>query len=186
MKWLLKKLRQTRQVHFAKLQFSFYGVPVSTWPECSTTGLHEGWLYPIDILIINGTYTAQQLSSLANVSLSAGPCATSYVFPTYTFDPSSNLVNITYIADGGAGFGNSGIYRAATSLVVGGYWNLTSLQQNAKASDADQTADYCISAVALFCRIPQSSPLSAGAYTIGVSDEWGQVDVLHFSVNGIG
>jgi hypothetical protein len=167
--------------------FTFYGVPVSTWPECTPGVFSFGWRYPIETLVLKGNYTAQQLTSLANVSLSAGPCERGVgasAVPTYTFEPDSMLVNVTYFADGGAGFGKVGVFPAATSLVLGGYWDLATLQRNATSdfSNPDYVYDYCISAVSLFCEIPQSSPFYPGAYTIGVSDEWGQFIVLHFSV----
>jgi len=180
-------LQQGGRAGFLPGNWTYYGVPVSTWPECTPSVFFFGWQFPIEILVLNGNYTAQQLTSLANVSLSAGPCEAgegTTAVPTYTFEPDSELVNITYFADGGAGFGKVGIFPAATSFVLGGYWNLASLQKNVTGdfSNPDYVYDYCISAVSQVCEIPQSSPFYPGAYTIGVSDEWGQFIVLHFSV----
>jgi hypothetical protein len=170
--------------------WTFYGVPVSTWPECMPSVFFFGWQFPIEILVLNGNYTAQQLSSLANVALSAGPCpgAGGVAIPTYTFEPNSDLINITYFADGGAGFGQVGFFRSSTHLAVGGYWNLTVLQEQANSSinSNNYSYDYCVSAVLLVCEIPQSIPFVPGVYTIGVTDEWGQFNVIHFQVSESG
>jgi hypothetical protein len=165
--------------------WTFYGVPLATWPECSLQP-HEvffGWQFAIEVLVLKGNYTAQQLSSLANVSLPVNPCSAGVntaAFPIYTFEPNSNMINITYFADGGAGLQPVGLFRSASQLTLDGYWNLTSLAEQANGSYISEPA------VCQLCKAPSSTPFARGVYTVGVADEWGQSEVLHFQVSRSG
>jgi hypothetical protein len=99
------------------------------------------------------------------------------VIPIYTFEPESNLVNITYYADGGVGLGPSqGVFPSASNFTLGWYWNFTSLKEQANRSYISEPA------LCQLCKIPSSIPFVPGVYTIGVSDEWGQTHVIHFQV----
>ncbi|MDA4119702.1 MAG: hypothetical protein OK436_03850 [Thaumarchaeota archaeon] len=156
--------------------WTFYGVQVATWPEC-TLQLPFGWPFPIEVLVLKGNYTAQELSSSATVPFSFN-CGAS-AFPRFAFGPNSDLVNITYLA---SGVGNKpvGLYRLSSNLVVSGYWNLTSLAEQASSSPI------CVPAVSHACGLPAFTPFAPGVYTVGVTDEWGQFNVLHFQVSGSG
>jgi hypothetical protein len=175
-------LAQGGRAGFPPGNWTFYGVPLATWPECTQLGFPFGWQFPIQVLILDGNYTAQQLSSLANVSLPADPCAAGIgsAFPTYTFEPNSDLINITYFADGGAGFGHVGLFRSASHFTIDGYWNLAALAEQANGSYISEPA------LCQLCGVPSSTPFAPGVYTVGVVDEWGQYDVLHFQVGGAG
>ena len=180
---LLGHPKAVRKPGFPPGNWTFYGVPVATWQECSTAPhqVHFGWQFPIEALVLEGNYTAQQLSSLANESLPANPCSpgvNTVAIPIYTFQPESNLINITFIADGGAGLQPLGIFRAASDLALSGYWTLSSLVEQASGSYISDPA------VCALCEIPSSIPFAPGVYTIGVSDEWGQANVIHFQVVG--
>jgi|GEM_PF-3528954 len=165
--------------------WTFHGVPVATWPECSLVP-HQvffGWQFPIEVLVIDGNYTVQQLSSLANASLPANPCSAgvnTVAIPTYTFEPNSDIVNITYFADGGVGLQPVGLFPSASHFTLGGYWNVTSLAEQANGSYVSEPA------LCQLCGVPSSTPFAPGVYTVGVVDEWGQCDVLHFQVRGPG
>jgi hypothetical protein len=164
--------------------WTFYGVPVVTWPECSLAPhqVRQGFEFPIEVLVLDGNYTSQQLASLANDSLPAFPCTPGVVvIPIYTFGPESDLVNITYYADGGVGLGPSqGVFPSTSNFTPGGYWNFTSLKEQANGAYISEPA------LCQLCKIPSSSPFVPGVYTIGVSDEWGQYNVIHFQVSASG
>jgi hypothetical protein len=158
--------------------WTFYGVPVVTWPECSSL---PGFEFPTEVLVLSGNYTAQQLSSLANASLPALPCtAGEGIVPIYAFEPSSDLVEISYFAPGG-GSGSLGIFRSASHFTLGGYWNLTTLAEEANGSSIPYISE---PALCQLCKAPSSIPFAPGVYTVGVSEEWGQFVVLHFQVTG--
>jgi hypothetical protein len=162
---------------------TFYGVPVVTWPECSLAPnqIRLGYQFPIEALVLKGNYTVQQLSSLTNTSLPAIPCTANdgVIVPTYTFEPESNVINITYLGSGG-GHGGPFSVRAATNFTLEGYWNLTSLEEQANGSYISEPA------LCQLCKVPSFMPFVPGVYTIGVSDEWGQFDVIHFQVSASG
>jgi len=157
--------------------WTFYGVPVATWPECAGQNPFA-WPYPIAVVVLNGNYSAQGIKSVANASFSI-PCPVSPTIPTYTFEPSSDLVNITFLSAGGVvGHGTRGPYQLASSFTISGYWNLADLSKN-------QTP-FCEPVMLDRCVVPLFTPFVPGVYTIGVADEWGQYSVLHFQVSGRG
>jgi hypothetical protein len=160
--------------------WTFYGLPIATWPECD--GHPYDWPYPIGVVVLSGNYTGQQLASLANTTLPL-PCDGGFspTFPYATFAPNSDLVNLTAQFDGGVGIRPIGQFQLASNFTVGGYWNLADLAGQADSSYVCEPAasNSCAS-------LPPSTPFGPGVYTIGVSDEWGQYDVLHFQVGGSG
>jgi hypothetical protein len=157
--------------------WTFYGIPVATWPECSNR-FPFSWPMPIDVVVLNGNYTAQELPAMPNTT-SAYTCGiTSPAIPSYTFEPNSDIINMTVLFDGGAGNRPMGLFQLSSNFTIGGYWDLASASEN--------NPSICEPAVLNLCAPPPSTPFAPGVYTIGVSDEWGQYDVLHFQVSGSG
>jgi hypothetical protein len=157
--------------------WTFYGVPIAAWPECSSQ-FPFGWTMPIEVVVLKGNYSAQELTSIANTtfSLSCGDIAG--IIPDYTFQPTSDMVNVTVLAGGGAGYRTVGLFPLASSFVVRGYWNASALASNGPS--------VCEPAVQDVCTAPPDSPFTPGVYTVGVADEWGQFNLLHFRVTGVG
>jgi len=156
--------------------WTFYGVPVTAWPEC-TKQFFFSWPMPISVVVLRGDYSVQQLTSVANIPVSIHACGpTSPTFPEYTFNPNSDLINITAQFDGGVGVRPLGQFRLAANFTVDGSWNMADLAQTATS--------YCEPAVANVCDTPQTTPFVPGVCTIGVVDEWGQYTILHFVVSG--
>ena len=154
--------------------WTFYGVPVATWTPC--TSQHPwSWPLPIEVIILNGNYTAQELTSLANARISI-PCgAASARFPSFAFQPRSDQANLTVQFPGGVGYRNMGLFQFASNFTVSGYWNLTNL--------AADDPSVCVPAVLNRCALPASTHFAPGVYTVGVADEWGQTAILHISVH---
>jgi hypothetical protein len=154
--------------------WTFYGIPVSTWPDCTGTDAVGEWPQPIEVAVLSGNYTAQQLPRTLNAS-AAFDCNGGGSGPLFTFEPYSDVINMSGVFSGGAGVQHVGYYPAASNFTVSGYWNASSLSQN------DPTV--CVPAVPSHCSPPPSVQFIPGVYTIGVSDEWGQFVVLHFQVS---
>jgi hypothetical protein len=158
--------------------WTFYGVPIATWPEC------DGyvWPYPIAVVVLSGNYTAQQLASTANTTLPL-PCDDGWSpsIPYIIFEPNGDGVNLTAQFDGGAGIHTLGQFQLASNFTISGYWNLINLAEGANSTYVCEpaTSNSCPS-------LPPSTPFGPGVYTVGVADEWGQYDVLHFQVTGLG
>jgi hypothetical protein len=149
--------------------WTFQGVTVATWNPC-----YWQTEMPINVVVLNGNYTAEELPSVANASL-AMASYTSPIFPTFYFEPNSDKVNITYIASG-SGHGGFGPLHVSSNFTVTGFWNLTGLSMN--------SSYICEPATLHFCEPPTSIPFVQGVYTVRVADEWGQFNVLHFRVIG--
>jgi hypothetical protein len=157
--------------------WTFYGIPVATWPECSNR-FPFSWPMPIDVVVLDGNYTAQELPSMANTTSQYTCGITSPAIPSYAFEPNSDIINMTVFFDGGAGSRPMGLFQLSSNFTIGGYWDLASASEN--------NPSICEPAVLNHCAPPPSTPFAPGVYTIGVSDEWGQYDVLHFQVSGSG
>jgi LysM repeat protein len=155
----------------------FYGVPVATWTVCNSQ--HPwSWPLPIDVVVLYGNYSAKELTSVANASISIACGGFSPSIPSFAFEPNSDQVNLTVQYPGGVGNRNIGVFQLASNFTVSGYWNLTSLAAN--------NPSICAPAVLNRCALPPSTPFAPGVYTVGVADEWGQYNVLHFHVSGPG
>jgi hypothetical protein len=153
--------------------WTFHGIPVATWVECS----HEfdfDWPMPIEVVVLSGNYTAQELPSNVNMTTPYTCGITSPSIPTYTFEPNSDLINATGFFDGGAGTRPIGQFRLSSNFTMSGYWSVTSL--------ASGDPSICEPAVSNRCAPPPLIPFVPGVYTVGVSDELGQFNVLHFQV----
>lgn len=156
--------------------WTFYGIPVSTWADCSSP-YDVDWPQPIEVVVLSGNYTAQELPSTPNTT-APFTCGVGGAAPEFTFEPNNNIINMTGFFSGGVGSSTLGQFQLASHFTATGYWNVTSLAEN--------NPDTCVPAVPNHCSPPQSTPFAPGVYTIGVSDEWGQYDVLHFQVSGSG
>lgn len=167
--------------------WTFYGIPVSIFTDCYPTseGGSSGifWPSPIEVVVLSGNYTAQQLPSTANAT-SPITCREGGVLPYFTFEPDSSVIDMTIFASASGG-GSVGLFPAVSSFTIGGYWNVTSLSQSNPA--------ICVPAVPVasgesgdWCAPPPSMPFTPGVYTVGVSDEWEQSVMFHFTVNSQG
>ena len=151
----------------------FSGVPVATWAPCTDPFL--GWPLPIDVVVLNGNYTAQELPAIANVSFSSCTPGLGFYPLSFTFEPNSAQANLTYGASA-TPEQHIGPVQLSSGFTLSGYWNLTSL------SEEGHTVPILVNATST----PSSIPFVPGVYTIGVADEWGQFVLLHFQVSGSG
>jgi hypothetical protein len=148
----------------ASNDWQFQGVPIGLWPTC--------YIGPsAEVVILNGSYTLQDLQKVANVFLGNTSCTEGMFVDHVIFQPSSDQVNITGIA-----FTNQaqslGPYRLALNFTTAGYWDLSSLagKVDAPVIGGSQPTP------------PSYIAFSPGMYTIAVDDEWGQAVVLHVTV----
>ena len=158
--------------------WTFYGVPAFTFPQCRT----YPWPPPISVLVLSGNYSVERLASIANSSLPFA-CAGGGIgpaFPFYTFEPKSDVINLTVEYGGGAPLAKPGLFAVSSNFTVTGSWNLSSLAREGPGDYGciPETPDFPPN----YCVLPSSTPFAPGVYTVGVSDEWGQAVVLHFTV----
>ncbi len=140
-------------------QDNFSGVPVIFGSPCGATYAF------VRAVVLKGDYTPEELPSSANSSL-GWMCTAGLTPQNMTFSPESSLANVTAL-------GNVTLapHIMSTSFTTDGYWDLQnfSMQLNQPL-------------ICLACQNPIANPFVPGAYTLAVSDQWGQVAVLHFAV----
>ena len=158
-----------------KGNWTFYGVPVSTWTLCGGP-LNFDWPQPIEVVVLSGNLTAEQLPSTANTT-APYHCVEGGAAPEFVFYPYSDVINLTGFFSASPQ-GNLGLFPLASHFTLAGYWNVTSLAEN--------NPNICEPAVPNRCAPPPSVSFIPGIYTVGVADEWGQFNVLHFQVSESG
>ena len=145
--------------------WQFTGIPVLEWPSC---------YYPnsAEMVILNGTYTAQELRAATSVTLRY-TCAEDVSFDHIVFQPNSDQVNATGVYDVTNTNGTYGPYLLQFAFVSTGYWDLQALASDLNPPSLGENGNS-----------PESIAFTPGAYTVAVEDEWGQVVVLPFTVSG--
>jgi len=144
--------------------WQFQGVPAAIWPPC----LGE---LPVEVAVLAGNYTAQELQSVANSTFSVS-CFGFMQLDHVTFQPDSDQVTLS---GGGPGLGQNqtrGPYHLSLNFTTNGYWDLKSMSEELKGPIIGGYGS----------PLPAATPFIPGTYTIAVEDEWGQVDILHLTV----
>lgn len=147
-------------------QDNLSGVPVIFGDPCDPTYAF------VRAVVLKGDYTPQELPGAANSSL-GWQCAEGDVPENMTLSPESSQANVTVTGPLGGDF-TLAPHIMSTSFTTAGYWNL----QDFSSLWPDSPL------VCLSCQTPIADPFVPGAYTLAVSDQWGQVVVLHFVVAG--
>ncbi len=141
----------------------FEGVPVFLWPACLFGS-------PMVAVVLKGNHSLQEMPGLADVPFYY-LCHEGVLLDHATFQPNSDVVNVTGTYDVTGSRETLGPFYMSTSFTTGGYWDLQALSK-------DMNAPYLGSAG----NPPSYVPFVPGVYAIGVADGWGQAVVLHFTV----
>jgi hypothetical protein len=144
--------------------WSFHGVSGEVWGAC----IGE---YPLEVAILSGNYTAQELPSVANTTFEY-TCAGYIQVSQVTFQPRSDEANITGTGPGPGLNQTLGPFDLALNFTTSGYWDLKSLskQTNPPLLGPGTTLNLA------------SIKFVPGTYTVAVADEWGQTAIQHFTV----
>lgn len=144
--------------------WSFQGVGTTLWGACVGS-------YPVEVAVLSGNYTIQELQSVANSTFQY-TCAGYVSVNQVIFQPHSDQVNITGSGPGPGLNQTLGPFHLTVNFTVNGYWNLKSLSQEPN-----------LPIVGAEGRAPSSTAFVPGIYTVAVEDEWGQAIVLHVAVD---
>jgi hypothetical protein len=149
----------------ASQDWPFRGVPVALWPACYSTGLIFDT--PAYAVLFKGNHTLQGVQSAANTTITF-MCMEAAGVDHVVFEPDSSQAYLT-----GSGFGpDPGPYQLSLNFTTNGYWDLLNNSNQVNPPVIGQQSP----------TPPIATPFVPGVYTIAVSDEWGQVAVLHFTV----
>ena len=142
-----------------------HGVPVALWPPCYF-GL------PAEAAVLQGSYDLQGIGSAANVTFSY-MCMEGVNVDHVTFQPNSDQVTLTGLYDVTDENESLGPFHLSLSFTTGGYWNLQNLSTELNIPILGEQYPP---------RPPAYVPFTPGEYTVAIADEWGQVALLHFTV----
>ncbi len=143
--------------------WSFEGVPVTPWGACHLN-------YPLEVEIVSGNYSVQQLPTAVNATFGY-TCYSALIAKTITFQPDSDMANVTWTGPGPGVVQEFGPYVMSYNFTTSGYWNLANFSgsQNPIIGGGNGGP-------------PPTTPFTPGTYSVAVEDEWGQVSVMHFTV----
>jgi len=164
---------------------SFQGFPIALWPTCF------GYP-PVAFVVLSGNYSLDALRADANATGSSPSVACAeygmkygMIINNLVFQPSSDQATLTGVfvtAVGSDLNATRGPYRLTSNFTVDGYW---SYPFNS-SEDQDLLTPVNGGPGAGFV-YPETGPIAThpfvtGRYTLVVEDEWGQVELLHFTV----
>ena len=141
-----------------------------TWPYC-------GFYSPIELLVLKGNFS---VSGVIATAQTIGPNTTSGMFcfeqgnyQNFRFEPSSDSV---YVASRYSVTGNVSVIgpqNASLTVSTNGYSDNNTLLSY--PSSYTSTGNYAF--------LEAQHPFVEGVYTIAVGDEWGQLVVIHVTVD---
>jgi hypothetical protein len=157
----------------------FQGVPLALWPDCFMMLVpNSNVSAPAEAVVLKGDYTIANITSVADIHFPVAACMEGTKVDQVIFEPSSAQANVTGTYVGPVeGNGTVGPYHVANTFTVTGYWDL--LNYSRGVNFPFFFLDYEQQQPPLR---PTPTPFTAGVYTVGIEDMWGQTVLLHFVV----
>ena len=145
----------------------FYGLQMfnPSWPPC--------WVYsPFELVVLKGNFSLTQIEGMGPGGSPNVNCFDSQNYLYFVFEPDGDLVNVTISNLFGSGFQKLSPVNASVSVTTNGYW------------DNSSSLTYPTPYVGLgqYNFLAAQHSFVQGVYTVAVADEWGQLDVVHLTV----
>lgn len=145
----------------------FYGLLMfnKNWPPC-------GYYSPIELVVLTGNYSSGQIRSM---STGGSPGLMCYEFTSYisfNFSPDSDSVYVTGIWSVSGNASTYGPVNASVTVTTNGYWD----------NSGSMAYSVAYSGLGNYNQFPAEHPFAEGVYTIAIGDEWGQLVVIHVTV----
>jgi hypothetical protein len=149
--------------------WQFKGIGFTLWAPCY-------YQVPAEAVVLLGNYSLANLPRANNVSFVYG-CMEYVDAQQATFQPMSSNATLsgTYYGGGTAGI-TLGPFDLSGNFTTTGYWNMT---ENAEQVNAPTLGVWTNPG-----QSPVATPFAPGVYTIAVCDQWGDVAILHVTVEG--
>jgi len=150
------------------------GFTIAMWPPCYFSE-------PVEFIVMKGNLSLAELQAAsANSSTTGGGCMEGGTVAQLLFKPNSN----TAVLEGIFCTASCSPFQSSTRLdsnfTIDGYWTypINSTEVNDIFTPVDGGVQF---------QYPEVAPVHAqgfvpGVYTLVVSDEWGQTDIIHFFV----
>jgi len=160
-----------------------YNVSASyNWPFNGLLMFGQSWPYcyyysPIELLVLKGNFSASEVVSTAeNIGpkpTSGASCFEHEDYTSFRFEPSSDLVYVAslYSVTGNTPLPVAGPQNASITVSTDGYWdNNTTLAYPSSYASGN------------YSFLEAQHQFVEGVYTVAVADEWGQLAVIHVTV----
>ena len=155
----------------------------SQWPFNGLLMFSQSWPFcyfysPFELLVLKGNFS---VSGVMLTVQSIGPNTTSGMFcfeesgySSFRFEPSSDVVHVagSFSVGGRSSTSVIGPQNASITLSTNGYWDNNTLLSY--PSSYTSSGNYSF--------LQAGHPFVEGVYTIAVGDEWGQLAVIHITV----
>ena len=151
--------------------------PSYNWPIYGLLMFNQNFppcqLYsPFELVVLKGNYTSDQLMAMGPPGTPSYMCAETTNIIAFTFYPNSASTRVTGLYDVTDSISTYGPINASVTLATNGYWdNSSSLAYPVEYSGL---GDYSF--------LSAQHPFIQGVYTVAVADEWGQLDIIHITV----
>jgi hypothetical protein len=163
--------------------WAIQGFPIAVWPPCN-------FILPIEFVVLKGDYGINALEAMATGS------AVEIAVPNVCMEGSS-VTHIVFMPKssyailhgpgpqgGGSGYDPNQVVGSAdlaSKFTINGYWDYPLTYADSQDLQTPVTGGVQF-------QFPEVGPVAAhsfvsGVYTLAVADEWGQVVILHFTVN---
>jgi hypothetical protein len=160
------------------------GFPIAVWGSCIDIPVGSP-VSPMDFIVVSGNYSPNSLKALAANAMSAGGgvgCPEDSILRDITFLPNSDLANLT--GEGVFGYNDAalGSFALSSNFTINGYWEypltVNETSDGYYSAPGGEGVAYAYSEVG-----PVAAHLFVpGVYTLAVEDDWGQLELLHFTV----
>jgi hypothetical protein len=162
---LFNTLNQNNKVS-TTYKWPFYGLMMfsQSWPPC-------GIFSPLELLVLKGNFSSAQLMAMSR-EYGSYACMEHTTYFYFIFAPNGDLVNVTGSYSVNGNVSTSGPIEASVRVTTNGYWDNTSGLSYPTTYVSSGNYDF----------LPAPHSFVQGVYTVAVADEWGQVDVIHLTV----
>lgn len=160
-----------------------HGFPVAFWSSCSG-------VEPLEFMVVKGNYTLGDLQSAsANASVPEGGCMEAGQVYNLVFLGEGSEANATGQFCEASCFPNNNRVNLEANFTVDGYWAYPINSSEAEDIFTPPTPECTASGIpdCITYQFPEAGPFAQhgfipGLYTLAVADEWGQTDIIHFTV----
>lgn len=162
---LVNTLDQNNNVS-TSYKWPFYGLLMfnQNWPPCV-------YYSPFELVVLRGNYSSGQLIAMGPGGGPGYGCMEDWAISSFMFEPNSDLTYFT-ASWGVTRISTSGPVNTSVTVTTNGYWdNSSSLTYPTPYAGLGQ-----------YNFLAAQHSFVQGVYTVAVADEWGQLDVVHLTV----
>lgn len=160
-------LNQTNEISVG-YHWPFLGILMfnQNWPPC-------GIFSPLELVVLKGNYSTSEIVGMGPGSSPSYLCMEDTEYFSFSFAPSSSQSLVTGRYSESTSNETIGPYNTSLTVATNGYWILNGSQPTYPTS---------YSGLGNYNFLPAPQSFAPGIYTVAVADEWGQLAIMHLTV----